>query len=400
VFSPLEGVRVLDLTTSVAGPYATLVLGALGAEVVKIERPDGGDDTRHWGPPFWAGHSATYLALNASKRSLAVNLKSERGLEVIARLAAVSDVFIQNLRPGVAARLGLGFERLGELNPRLVYCSIGAFGKRGPLAEKPGYDPLMQAASGTMSVTGEPDGPPVRAGVSIVDQGTGLWSALAILAALRARENGAAGPQLIDTSLYETALNWLPYQVLGYLGSGQVPGRLGSGIEMIAPYEAFAARDGAVMVAAGNDRHFRGLCGLLGLPELADDERFATNAERVRNRAELARLLGERFRDADVASWLEGLERAGVPAAPVQDVAQMLASEQTEAIGAVQPLPHPEIPDLRLVALPFAVNEERPEHRAAPPALGEQGEELLRELGYSAEEAERLFDSGAVGPPR
>ncbi|HEX4305965.1 MAG TPA: CoA transferase [Solirubrobacterales bacterium] len=389
--------RVLDLTTSVAGPYATLILAALGAEVVKVERPDGGDDTRGWGPPFWNDHSATYLALNAGKRSLAVDLKSSRGLEVIERLVAGSDVFIQNLRPGSAARLGLGFERLGELNPRLLYCSIGAFGKRGPLAAKPGYDPLMQAAGGIMSITGEPDGPPVRAGASIVDQGTGMWAALAILAALRAREGGADGPQLLDLSLYETAINWLPYQVVGYLGSGRLPGPLGSGIEMIAPYEAFPARDGTVMVAAGNDRHFRALCRLLKLDDLPDDARFRTNAARVENRRRLAELLSERLRREDVDTWLEGLEAAGVPAAEVRDLGQMLAAEQTAAIGAIQALPHPEIPDLRLVALPFAVNDDRPEHRTPAPALGAQDRELLRELGYSDEEAADLVADGAVG---
>jgi crotonobetainyl-CoA:carnitine CoA-transferase CaiB-like acyl-CoA transferase len=397
VFAPLDGIRVIDLTTSVAGPYATLILGALGAEVIKIERPGQGDDTRAWGPPFWNDHSASYLALNANKRSLAVDLKSREGVEIVQRLAKTADVFIQNLRPGVANRLSLGFDALQASNPSIIYCSIGAFGKRGPLSERPGYDPLMQAAGGIMSLTGEPGGPAVRAGASIVDQGTGMWATIAILAALRARDAGVVGAQLIDTSLYEIAINWLPYQVVGYLGSGQVPGPLGSGIEMVAPYEAFAARDGLIMVAAGNDRLFAQLCELLELPELVRDERFHTNPARVKNRAALSEILAERLRCEDVATWLERLEHAGVPAAPVQNIAQMVAHEQTQALGILQPLDHPDIPDLRLVALPLSINDERVEHRTPAPALGEHGSELLEELGYTQEEADNLLKDGIVG---
>jgi crotonobetainyl-CoA:carnitine CoA-transferase CaiB-like acyl-CoA transferase len=395
VFEPLTGTRVLDCTTSLSGPYCTLILAALGADVAKVEHPERGDDTRAWGPPFWNGESATYLAANAGKRSLAVDLKSEDGREVMLRLAAASDVFVQNLRPGLAERLGLGFDDVRARSPRIVYCSIGAFGREGPLRHQPGYDPLMQAAGGIMSVTGEPGRPPARAGISVVDQGTGMWAAIAILAALRARDAGG-GAQLVDTSLFETAVNWLPYQLAGYLGSGRVSGPMGSALGIIAPYQAFEADDGWIMVAAGNDRLFAALCEQLGLPELAADSRFRANPDRVAHREELAALLAERFRTASVAHWLGELDAAGVPAAPVQDLADVAAHEQTRALGLLQPLPHAAVPELRLVALPLSVGGERVRHRSPPPGLGEHTRELLADAGFSVEEVEQLLASGSV----
>lgn len=392
----LAGVRVVDLTTSIAGPYCTLILAALGADVVKIERPGSGDDTRAWGPPFWEGESAAYLAVNAGKRSLAVDLSDEAGREVVARLVEGADVFVQNLRPDRAERLGLGFEALRARNPRLVYCSIGAFGNVGPKRHQPGYDPLMQAAAGIMSITGEPGGLPVRAGVSVVDQGAGMWAVIAVLAALRERD-ASGEAQLVETSLYEVALNWLPYQLVGHLATGAVPKPMGSGLAMIAPYEAFATADGLVMVAAANDRLFARLCDVLGCPELVGDPRFATNPDRCAHRAELATVLAERFATDTAALWLERLDRAGVPAAPVQDLAQVVADEQTQALGILQPVPHPRIDDLRLVALPVSLGGDRAGHRSAPPDLGEHSLAVLREAGYGEEELEALVASGVIG---
>ena len=395
MFSPLSDVRVLDVTTSLAGPYCTLVLGALGADVVKVEHPQRGDDTRTWGPPFWEGESAVFLAANASKRSLAVDLKHPDGLEAVRRVADRSDVVVQNLRPGLAERIGLGFEALSERNPRIVYCSIGAFGRRGPLRDHPGYDPLMQAAGGIMSVTGEPGRGPVRAGVSVIDQGTGMWAAIGILAALRARDAGA-GAQLVDTSLYETAVNWLPYQIAGYLGSGRVPRALGTALGIISPYQAFETADGWMMVAAGNDRQFASLCEAVDAPELAGDPRFATNPDRVGHRAELAAILAERLRAEPTDAWLERLAAAGVPAAPVQDLAQVVAHEQTAELGLLQPLPHPSVPGLELVGLPLSVADERVPHRSPSPALGEHTDAVLGDAGYGPEEIAALRASGAV----
>lgn len=395
MFSPLAGIRVLDVTSSLAGPYATLILGALGADVVKVEHPERGDDTRAWGPPFWDGESATYLAANASKRSLAVDLKHPDGLEAVLRVAVGCDVFVQNLRPGLAERIGLGFEAVRERRPDIVYCAIGAFGKVGPLREQPGYDPLMQAAGGIMSVTGEPGRQPVRAGVSVVDQGTGMWAVIAILAALRARDLGTAG-QLLDLSLYETAVNWLPYQIAGTLGSGRVPRAMGTALGIISPYQAFQASDGWVMLAAGNDRQFAALSEALGHPGLAADPRFLTNPDRVANRDELSAIIAERFRCDPATTWLARLAEAGVPAAPVQDVGQVVAAEQTAVLGLLQPLPHPTIDDLRLVGLPVSVDGERVAHRSTPPALGEHSAEILAEAGYGDAELDALRASGVI----
>ena len=395
MFSPLDDIRVLDLTASLAGPYATLILGALGADVVKVEHPERGDDTRAWGPPFWDGESATYLAANASKRSFAVDLKAPEGLEAILRVAERSDVVVQNLRPGLAERLGLGFEAVRSRNPRVVYCSIGAFGKDGPLREHPGYDPLMQAAGGIMSVTGEAGRPPARAGVSVVDQGTGMWAVIAILAALRARDQGADA-QLVDLSLFETAVNWLPYQLAGYLGSGAVPRPMGTALGIISPYQAFEARDRWIMVAAGNDRQFASLAEALGLPELAGDPRFRTNPDRVANRAELSELIQERFRLEDASTWLDRLFGAGVPAAPVQDLSEVAAYEQTAAMELLQALPHPSVEDLHLVRLPLTANGERASHRTPPPALGAHSAAVLRDAGYTDEAIQQLQSAGVI----
>jgi crotonobetainyl-CoA:carnitine CoA-transferase CaiB-like acyl-CoA transferase len=395
VFQPLAGIRVVDLTSSIAGPYCGLILGGLGADVVKLEHPERGDDARSWGPPFWNGESAAFLAMNAGKRSLGVDVKSPEGANVVHRLVERADVFVQSVRPGLAERLGFGFDALSARNPRLVYCTIGAFGAAGPRSEQPGYDPLMQAAGGIMSVTGEAGRPPVRAGISAVDQGTGMWAAIAILAAL-ANRDAVGRAQLIDTSLFETAVSWVPYQVAGYLGTGKTPRPMGSGMNMLAPYEAFRARDGWLMLAAANDRLFASLCEALGAPERAHEPRFRTNADRVEHREELAAILGELVAREDVATWLVRLEAAGVPAAPVQDIAQVVADEQTTALGLLQPLDHPAIPDLRLVGLPLSFDGERIAYRSPPPALGEHSAEILREVGCGEDEIAVLGERGIV----
>jgi crotonobetainyl-CoA:carnitine CoA-transferase CaiB-like acyl-CoA transferase len=380
--APLDGTRVLDFTTSIAGPWCTQILGALGADVLKVEHPDGGDDTRRWGPPFWDGESTAFLAMNANKRSLVLDLKKEEGRLEALHLSEDADVIVENLRPGTLARLGLSFEEVRRRNDSIVYCSIGAFGSVGPLKSLPGYDPLMQAAGGIMSLTGEADGASVRAGVSVVDQGAGLWAVVGILSALCARERGA-GAQLVDTSLYETAVNWVPYQLLGYLATGNSPRRMGSALAMLAPYEAFATEDGEIVIAAANDRLFGRLCDVLGLPELAIEPRFATNANRVANRAVLHALIADVTARARTSDWLERLQRAGVPAAPVRDIAQVATDPQTEALRLRQPMAHAVIDNLELIALPLSVNGTRVTHRTAPPRLGEHSPGRWREAGRS-----------------
>ncbi len=386
---PLAGVRVLDLTRNVAGPYAAMILGELGAEVVKVERPRRGDDTREWGPPFWGPESSIFLALNRNKRSIALDLGRREARPVLERLVERSDVLLESFRPGGLERLGYGYAWASARNPGLVYCSITPYGDRGPLRERPGYDPLMQAFAGIMSVTGEADGPPVRAGVSIVDMGTGMWAALAVTAALLQRREDGRGRRIV-ASLYETALAWMTYHLASYWASGRPPGRHGSGTEMIVPYQAFPTRDGHLVIAAGNDSLFARLCQELGHPEWAGEARFARNRDRVEHRAELVRLIESVTRGRGTEELAERLTRAGVPCSPIRDAAQVACDAQAAALGIFQAVSRPGVDGFRSVAMPFLLDGERPPLRHPPPRLGEHTREVLAELGFAAAEVEAL----------
>jgi crotonobetainyl-CoA:carnitine CoA-transferase CaiB-like acyl-CoA transferase len=313
----------------------------------------------------------------------------------VLRLAERADVFLQSLRPGLAERLGLGPNVVRERNPRIVYCSVGAYGHVGPLAHEPGYDALMQAAGGLISMTGEPGRPGVRVGSSLIDLGTGMWSALGIIAALLQRKRTGDGA-VVDTSLYETALAYIGYHLVGYLAEGAVPSGEGTVFPMVAPYQVFPTRDGELMIAGGNDRLFAALCGVLGLSELVSDSRFRTNPDRVRNRDELVALLSERLRERDSSDWHRALTEAGVPAAPVADVHDVVSAEQTTALGMLEAVPHPRIPNLLLAAIPLSFDGGRAVHRRSPPLVGEHTGEVLREVGYADEEIAELAADGVV----
>jgi crotonobetainyl-CoA:carnitine CoA-transferase CaiB-like acyl-CoA transferase len=357
-FAPLEGITVVDVTTSLAGPTCTQLLGALGAEVVKVEPPQG-DHARAWGPPFVGEMGALFFAANAGKRSVVFDLKEDR--EALLDLIDSADVLVLSLRPGLAESRGLGADELRKRNPRLIHTTIGAYGRGGPLSDRPGYDPLMQAAAGLMSVTGEPDGPPVRVGVSLIDFATGQWAAIGILAALLARERTGAGCT-IDTSLYESALYAMSSHIAAYEASSDVPTRHGSAFPLIAPYELFPTSDGAVMISAASNALWERLRGALGLP---DDKRFRTNPDRVAHRAELFEAIADVTRRGTSADWEERLTDAGVPVSPVRDLGEVLAHAQTQALGIVQ-----QLGGATTVALPLRFDGERPRYSGPPPPLG------------------------------
>jgi crotonobetainyl-CoA:carnitine CoA-transferase CaiB-like acyl-CoA transferase len=392
---PLEGIVVVDLTQNVAGPFCTQILGDMGAEVIKIERPGQGDDARAWAPPYWGDESATFMAFNRNKRSLSLDLKRDGGLDVLRRLVGRADVFVQSLRAGVIEELGLDFAGATAANPRLVYCAITAFGTAGPLRDLPGYDALMQAYGGLMSVNGHPGQEPARVGTSIVDMGTGMWAALGIVAALRQRDATGRAVE-VTTALFETALMWVSYHAMGYLGTREVPQAQGSGTAMIAPYQAFPTADGYTIIAAGSDSLFARLVGALGAPELADDARFKDNPSRVRHRPALIEALSALTRQQPSARLVETLRVAGVPSAPILTVDKALCEPQTRALGMLVDAPHPRLPDYASLGLPIRWNRERPQVRRVPPRLGEHSTDVLTWLGYTLDDVRGLRRQGVI----
>ncbi|HEV3395922.1 MAG TPA: CoA transferase [Xanthobacteraceae bacterium] len=372
--TPLSDITVIELGHSVAAPYAGEILADLGATVIKIEKRDGGDDARQWAPPYWHGLAAIFQSLNRNKLSVTVDLRDPAERALLVRLIEErADVLIQNLRPGMVEELGLDAATLRVRNKRLIYCGIGAFGRGGPLSARPGYDPLMQAFGGLMSVTGEAGEPPVRIGTSIIDMGAGLWSAIGILGALHHRTLTGEGTT-VDTSLYETALAWMSYHAANYQASGEVPRRHGSGTFGIVPYRGYATSDGYLVIGAGNDKLFRKLAGALGHPDWADDKRFLDNPRRVHNRVALDALIEDATRTKTSAAWQAALEAAGVPSSPMQSVDQVLAHPQTQALGMLQQSPDGR---LTLMGLPLSFDGERPPFRRPAPELGEHTDELL-----------------------
>jgi crotonobetainyl-CoA:carnitine CoA-transferase CaiB-like acyl-CoA transferase len=411
---PLAGLVVCDLSTVLAGPYCTMLLGDLGADVIKVEPPTG-DPTRAWGPPWADGtsESAYYLSVNRNKRSLTLDLRTAGGREVVERLLGRADVLVENFRVGGLARLGVDDARLEVLNPRLVHLAISGYGTTGPLADRPGYDLIIQAASGLMSITGQPDregGRPTKVGVAIADLATGMQGAVAVLAALLAREGRASGAALpdgpstgrprggqrIDISLYESTISWLANQAANHLVGGEVPARMGNTHPNITPYESFPTADGEICVAVGSEAQWLRFCQALGAPDLAADPSFATNAQRVVSRQALRARLESIFRTRSSADWLARLTEADLPCGPVNDLGAVFAHEQTRARRMVETIEHPTAGSLRLPGIPFKLSATPAAIRRPPPLLGEHTGEVLAWLGYEPSEVDRLRSEGVV----
>jgi len=405
---PLAGITVVDCSTVLAGPYCTMLLGDLGATVLKVEPPEG-DATRAWGPP-WVGDVASgtrtaayYLAINRNKRSLRLDLRRDEGRAVLRRLLARADVVVENFRVGAFERLGFSDEALQALSPGLVHLAISGFGTAGPDAAKPGYDFVIQAVGGLMSITGEPEGRPLKVGVAISDVVTGLFGAVAVLGALVGRaatgEWAATGQQAatrVDVSLLESTLAVLVNQAQNAFVTGRAPRRRGNAHPSIVPYETFATADGEIAVGVGSERQWARLCEALGAPELAADARFATNGARVEHRPELIPILGARFASETTARWLARLDRAGIPCGPILDVLEAFESPQAQALGARVPVSHPRLGAVDQVVSAFRLNGERGAVPVAPPLLGEHSREILTEAGFDRAEVDALAAAGVI----
>jgi len=377
----LDGIRVLDLSRALAGPYAAMHLGDMGADIIKVEDPGAGDTTRGF-PPHWNGESTYYMSTNRNKRGIVLDLNSERGREIALALALRSDILIENFRVGQMEKWGLGWERLHEFHPRLIYCAISAAGREGPDKDRIGVDLLIQAYAGLMSITGEADGEPVRTGTSSVDLSTGATALSGILAALYHRERTGEG-QRIDVSLLGTTIAWMTYHAVAYFATGIAPGRTGSHHPSVAPYGGYPTGDGYLVVAIAFDNHWAKFCELVGRPELIDDPRFARNPDRVKNRAELDPIMTEILSTRGAVEWGAVMDTAGIPCSPIHDLAQALSLPQVEYQEYVAAVPHPDIPDLRMPGIPIRFSATPSSITRHPPKHGEHTAEVLAELGLS-----------------
>jgi crotonobetainyl-CoA:carnitine CoA-transferase CaiB-like acyl-CoA transferase len=391
----LKNVKVLDLTRNLAGPFCTMILGDLGAEVIKVESPSGGDDTRHWIPPDWNGESPQFLAANRNKRSICVDLKSEAGAEIVTKLAEGADVLVESFRPGFLAMHRLGAEDLRRSNNGLIYCSISGFGSRGPQAALPGYDPVIQAYTGMMNLTGFPDHRPARLPIAAIDLGTGLWATIAIQAALAERAKNGRGSR-IETSLYEVGVWWLSYLLAGLMASGVEPERQGTATAFLAPYEAFETAEGDIMICAGNDKLFRILVEVIEADHLARDPRFRRNIDRVQHRGVLHHEIQDRLVTRNARDWEALLRSRSFPCSRLRTLGELLEEELQAAHSLLRKMPHPAISDLRLVDMPVTLDERRSRSWTAPPTLGQHTDMVLEEIGLAPKQIEKLRSDGIV----
>lgn len=400
---PLNGIRILDITRALAGPYCTMMLGDLGADVIKVERPGVGDETRGWGPPFvgepygnYPGESAYFIAANRNKRSITVNIQSREGQDILRKLAGVCDVLVENYRTGDLDKLGLGYAEMHVLNPRLIYCSVSGYGRTGPYADRPGYDAVLQAEGGMMSITGSVEGPQSRVGIPIIDITSGMFASTAILAALRARDVTGEG-QLVDISLFDSHLALLTNVASNYLVGGKPPKRLGNAHPNLVPYDSFQARDSWFVLGVANEKQWGILCDVLNRPEWKTDSRFETNRRRVENRSILAEELNKIFSRQNADHWLEQLVKAGLPCGRINTVPEVFDLPHARARDMILESEHASAGTLKLPGFPYKFSSTPAAIQKPPPMLGEHTEEVLKGLlNFSAEDVAELKDKGAI----
>ncbi|MEP6783387.1 MAG: CoA transferase [Acidobacteriota bacterium] len=386
---PLAGFTIVDLTRVLSGPYCTMVLADLGARVIKVEHPGKGDDTRHWGPPFLGTESAYFLSINRNKESVTCDFKPSEGRELLERLIARADVFVENFRPGTIERAGFGWETIHQKFPKLVYASISGYGQTGPRRDEAGYDAVMQAEGGLMSVTGDPDRPGYRLGVAITDMVSGLYCAQGITAALLARERSGIG-QRVDIGMLDTTAALLTYQAANWFATGKIPPRQGNRHATIAPYETFTTKDGEIVIAVGNDPTWQKFCPAIGAPELARDPRFTTNRDRMENYGAMRPPIDALFRTRTNAEWVEILNGAGVANGEVRNIGQMLSDPQLAERNMIETLMHPTVGATRVIGAPIKLSENEASVRTPPPVLGQHTDAVLREIGYDAKTIEEF----------
>lgn len=391
----LDGIRIIDFSKALAGPYCTMLLADMGAEVIKVEMPGSGDDSRGWGPPFIEGESAYFLSINRNKKSITLNLKDNKAKEIALKIIEKADIVLESNRPGVMTKLGLDYETVKKINPGIIYCSISGFGQTGPYSKRPGFDQVIQGYGGIMGLTGEKGGGPLKVGIAVTDIATGMFAATGILTALYHRERTGQG-QHVDASMLDGQVSWLTYQAGRYLASGDVPQRIGSAHPLIVPYQDFEASDGFINIAAGNDNLWKKFCTATDLNDIADDPKFATNPKRVENRDEVVAIVSKKIKTKTMQEWLDILNDEGVPCGPIYTVDQIFKDPQVLAREMLVEIDHPKCGKIQVIGSPIKLSETPAEITTHPPMLGEHNSSILQEFGFSEEDITKLKEDKVI----